>query len=73
MRRYEVWPGGDGQSNKAENSGDGEMKRLRVRNGSYNSISNAAQYVTPVKFIAEKLKCACLVQEIGFSPSNWCS
>jgi hypothetical protein len=29
--------------------------------------------VTPVKFIAEKLKCACLVQEIGFSPSNWCS
>jgi hypothetical protein len=48
MRRYEVWPGGDGQSNKAENSGDGE-------------ISNGAQYVTPVKCVAEKLKCACSV------------
>jgi hypothetical protein len=33
IRRYEVWPGGDGQLNKAENSGDGEMKRLGVRNG----------------------------------------
>jgi len=35
MRRYDVWPGGDGQLNDAENSGDGEMRRLGVRNGSW--------------------------------------
>jgi len=74
MRRYEVWPGGDGQSNKAKNSGDSEMKTLGVRNGLWKlkSISNGAQYVTPVKFSAEKSKCACLAQEIGFSAPNSC-
>jgi hypothetical protein len=35
--------------------------------GSYKSIFNGAQYVTPVKFIGKKSKCAGLGQEIGFS------
>ncbi len=34
--------------------------------GSYKTISKLAYYVTPVKFIAEKLKCAGLGDEIGF-------
>jgi len=35
--------------------------------GSYNSIFNGAQYVTPVKFIGNKSKCAGLGHEIGVS------
>jgi hypothetical protein len=35
--------------------------------GSYKSIFNGAQYVTPVKFIGKKSKCAFLGHEIGFS------
>jgi len=74
MRSYEVWPGGDGQLNKPEKSGDGEMKDMEcaMDYGSYNSIFNGAQYVTPLKFIGEKSKCGCLAQEIGCSAPNSC-
>ncbi len=34
--------------------------------GTYRSIFNGAQYVTPVKFIGKKSKCAGLGHEIGF-------
>jgi hypothetical protein len=49
-----------------------EMVRWRdlecaIDYGSYKSIFNGAQYVTPVKFIGKKSKCAFLGHEIGFS------
>jgi hypothetical protein len=44
-----------------------------MASGIYKSISNGAQYVTLVKFSADKSRCACLAQEIGFPAPNSCS